>query len=77
MKKQKIVYQLYRYAGKAINAKREVPFEMKLSAQLILDELCFSWNKEKLESAINDAIDTNDKEKFDALSKEYRHYVWE
>ncbi|ALX48725.1 IDEAL domain-containing protein [Lentibacillus amyloliquefaciens] len=77
MKKQKVVYQLYRYAGGAIKAKREVPFEMKLSAQLILDELCFSWNKQKLQAAINHSIDTEDKETFVRLSKEYRHYVWE
>ncbi|HLR62103.1 MAG TPA: IDEAL domain-containing protein [Lentibacillus sp.] len=77
MNQQKMTYQLYRYAGKAMKAKRDVPFELKLSAQLVLDEMCFSWNKQKLESAINHAIDTGDREKFVQLSKEYRHYIWE
>ncbi|QKY68492.1 IDEAL domain-containing protein [Lentibacillus sp. CBA3610] len=77
MKKQKMVYQLYRYAGAVIEAKREVPFELKLSAQLMLDEICFSWNKQQLESAINHAIDTGDKEKFGQLCEEYRNYIWE
>ncbi|SFA81028.1 IDEAL domain-containing protein [Lentibacillus halodurans] len=77
MKKQKVVYQLYRYAGNAIVAKKDVPFELKLSAQLVLDEICFNWNKWKLESGINHAIDTGDKEKFEQLSEEYRRYIWE
>ncbi|WP_010529844.1 IDEAL domain-containing protein [Lentibacillus jeotgali] len=77
MKKQKLIYQLYRYAGKPMKAKRDVPFELKLSAQLVLDEMCFTWNKQTLESAINQAIDTGDRERFAQLSKEYRHYIWE
>ncbi|TFJ93502.1 IDEAL domain-containing protein [Lentibacillus salicampi] len=77
MKKQKTTYQLYCYTGKAMKAKRDAPFELKLSAQLLLDELCFNWNKQKLESAINEAIDAGDRERFIKLSEEYRHYIWE
>lgn len=77
MKKQMMAYQLYRYAGKPMKAKRDVPFELKLTAKMVLDELCFEWNKQKLVSAINDAIDTDDKERFIQLSEEYRHYIWE
>ncbi|HLS10093.1 IDEAL domain-containing protein [Lentibacillus sp.] len=77
MKKQKMAYQLYRYAGQPMKAKRDVPYELKLTAQMMLDELCFKWNKQQLVAAINHAIDTGDQEKFIQLSDEYRHYIWE
>ncbi|MFD1361364.1 IDEAL domain-containing protein [Lentibacillus salinarum] len=77
MKKQKMTYQLYRYTGTAIKATREVPFELKLSAQLLLDEVCFNWNKQRLETAINHAIDTGDREQFKQLCEEYRSFIWE
>lgn len=77
MKKQKLVYRYFRYDGNVLHAKREIPYELKLSSRLLLDELCFSWNKAHLESAINHAIDEGNKEKFMKLSKEYKHFVWE
>ncbi|SDQ85602.1 IDEAL domain-containing protein [Virgibacillus subterraneus] len=77
MKKQKLVYRYVRYDGKALDAKREVSYELKLSSRMLLDELCFNWNKERLETAINSSIDTGNKKKFFQLSKEYRHYIWE
>lgn len=77
MKKEKLVYRFVRYDGQILHAKREIPYELKLTSRLILDELCFKWNKEKLEAAINCSIDTGDKEEFLELSNKYRHFVWE
>ncbi|WP_164669612.1 IDEAL domain-containing protein [Virgibacillus doumboii] len=77
MKKQKMIYRYSRYEGKTLHAKREVSYELKLSSRLLLDELCFNWNKEKLETAINSSIESGNKEKFLQLSEEYRHYIWE
>ncbi|ASN06610.1 IDEAL domain-containing protein [Virgibacillus necropolis] len=77
MKKQKIFYRYYRYDGKPLEAKREISFEFKLASTLLLDELCFVFNKEKLEEAINNSIDRGDKERFLQLSEAYRHFIWE
>lgn len=77
MKKQKMIYRYYRYDGSVLHAKREIPYELKLSSRFILDELCFNWNKEKLEAAINRSIDTGNKQEFIKLSKAYSHYIWE
>lgn len=77
MKKQKTVYRCSRYEGKILYAKKEVSFELKLSSRLFLDELCFNWNKKKLKASINNAIDTGDREAFNKLSKEYKHFIWE
>ncbi|MFD1037637.1 IDEAL domain-containing protein [Virgibacillus byunsanensis] len=77
MKQQKLVYRFYRYDGKTLHAKREIPFELKLSSRLILDEICFNWNKNVLESAINSSIDKGDKEAFIQLSEAYKHFIWE
>lgn len=77
MKKQKTIYRYYRYDGKVLHAKREIPYELKLSSQLVLDELCFRWNKKKLEAALNSSIDAGNKEEFMRLSEAYKHYIWE
>ncbi|MEN1970458.1 IDEAL domain-containing protein [Lentibacillus sp. N15] len=77
MKKQKLVYHYYRYNGKVLQAKREIPYEMKLTSRMLLDELCFTWKKTRLEAAINQAIDNGNKEAFLRLSKEYKHFIWE
>ncbi len=77
MNRQKEGYRFYRYNGKTLYAKREISYELRLNAQLVLDELCFNWNKLKLEEAINHSIDTGNKEQFLRLSKEYRNFVWE
>jgi len=73
MKKEKLVYRFQRYNGQTLHAKREIPYELKLTSRFILDELCFKWNKSKLEAAINRSIDTGDKEEFLKLSEAYRH----
>lgn len=77
MEKQKQIYRYLRYDGKKLLAKREIPFEIKLSSRLVLDELCYNWNKEKAETEINDAIERGDKEKFLQLSHEYKHFTLE
>ena len=77
MEKARTVYQFRRYEGESLQAKRGIPYEIRLQAQLILDELCFKWNKEELERQLNDAIDTNNKEEFMRLSHLYKQYLWE
>jgi len=77
MKKEKITYRYYRYNGKVLRAKREIPYEVKILSRLMLDELCFKWNQEKMKEAINSAIDRGDKETFIKLSKQYKRYMYE
>lgn len=77
MKKQKIQYHFSRYDGKPLAAKPEITFEFKLVSTLLLDELCFQWNKGKLEEALNSAIDKGEKEKFLRLSEVYKQFIWE
>ncbi|GAA0439647.1 hypothetical protein GCM10008983_15660 [Lentibacillus halophilus] len=77
MNQQKMGYRLYRYTGNALYAKREISYEMRLTAQMMLDELCFEWNKKQLKSAIDQSIDANDKQWFLQLSQSYRSYIWE
>ncbi|TFB22111.1 IDEAL domain-containing protein [Filobacillus milosensis] len=78
MKKQVTSYVLIRYQFPkrvAIKAKKEVPYEIKLAARLVLDELVFKWNKDALEEQINQAIDQKDYQAFDTLSKKYTKYL--
>ncbi|SEP79817.1 IDEAL domain-containing protein [Piscibacillus halophilus] len=78
MKKQVTSYVLIRYQFPkrvAIKAKREVPYEIKLAARLVLDELVFMWNKNALEEQINLAIDQEDYDAFNELSKKYAKYL--
>lgn len=74
MKKQLTSYQLVCYVGVPLKAIREIPFEMKLTAQLLLDELCHSWNKSRLESMIDEALINKDREEFMQLSEKYKEY---
>lgn len=77
MKKQKIFYHFSRYHGKPLEAKREISFEFNLVSRLLLDELCFQWNKKKLEEDLNRSLDKGEKEKFIELSEAYKHFIWE
>jgi len=78
MKKQKVIYHLNRQYGKReMKARKEIPFDFKLNARLLLDELCFTWNKNALEAEINRSIDNKQVEAFFNLSYEYRQYIWE
>ncbi|MDV2582498.1 IDEAL domain-containing protein [Alkalibacillus haloalkaliphilus] len=78
MKNQVTSYVLIRYQFPktiAIKARREIPYEFKLASRLLLDEMVFEFNKHRLEEQINDAIDQQDIEQFNALSKQYAKYV--
>ncbi|UOQ46781.1 IDEAL domain-containing protein [Gracilibacillus caseinilyticus] len=80
MKKHKVSYQLKVFSmnqKQVLKAKREIPFEIQLASQLVLDDLCFSWNKARLEEKINQSIDDHNKEAFEELSKTYSSYIWE
>lgn len=77
MKKEKLEYRYHRHKGKPLQAKREIPYGLKLSARLLLDKICFDWNKSQLEAEINRSIDMRDKETFLKLSKAYKHFIWE
>ena len=75
MKKQKVDYHYIKYKGRVLKAKREIAFEIKLSSRLLLDELCFNWNKERFINQINDSIDARDKEEFLRLSNMYNKFL--
>lgn len=77
MKKEKKVYRFNRYIGSVLHAKKVISFEIKISARLLLDELCFKWNKQNLEAAINESLDNNDQENFIRLSALYKQSIWE
>lgn len=77
MKKEKVIYRYMRYEGKQLQAKREISYDLKLISRLLLDEICFNWNKAQLEAAINSAIDDGNKEEFITLSEAYKQFIWE
>ena len=77
MKKEKVVYKFYRYQGEKLQAKREIPYEIRLLARLTLDELCFNWNKKRLEEDINHSIENGNRENFMKLSDEFKQFIWE
>lgn len=77
MEKARTVYQFRRYEGESLKAKREIPYEIRLQAQLMLDELCFKWNKKMLQNKLNESLDTNNKDEFMRLSNVYKQYIWE
>lgn len=77
MKKEKVVYRFFRYEGKPIKAKQEIAYEIKMYSRFLLDELCFNWNKKRLEEEINSSIDKKDKESFMKLSEKFKQFVWE
>ncbi|HAM79934.1 hypothetical protein [Ornithinibacillus bavariensis] len=77
MKKERVVYHFYPYEGNVLNAKREISFEIKLSSRMILDEICFNWNKKMLEEKINSSIQKGNKEDFVKVRERYLQYIWE
>lgn len=77
MKKEKVSYRFYPYEGKVLSAKREISFEIQLTSRLILDELCFNWNKKMLEEKINKSIQKGNKDEFKSVREEYLQYIWE
>ncbi len=77
MKKQKTNYRFFRYDGKVLLARKEIPFEMKLAARLILDELCYSWNKKHIQERLDQALLDGDEKEFANLSKEFQQFIME
>ncbi|SDJ42438.1 IDEAL domain-containing protein [Salimicrobium halophilum] len=80
MRKQKSVYVLRRfpsYRGRTITAKRELSYGIKLASRLFLDQMMYEFNKSRLDAAINEAIDNEDREAFEKLSVHYQPYTWE
>lgn len=77
MEKARTVYQFRRYDGESLKAKREIPYEIRLQAKLILDELCFNWNKKMLEQKLNESLERDNKKEFMRLSNVYKQYIWE
>ena len=75
MKKQKTNYHIYRYKGKMLEAKKEAPFDISITARLLLDQLCYEWNKEHLQKQFDIALDEGDHDKFMQLSEQYRSYL--
>lgn len=77
MTHKQIVFRYYRYYGKLINAKRDLPYEIKMTSRLLLDALCFEWDKKTLMDAIDDALQANNEAAFKQLSEHYRQFIWE
>lgn len=75
MKKQKKIYHYHRYNGKLLKARREISYDIQMTTRLILDELCFNWNKRVLQEAIDRSIDEGNKTEFMTLSKTYKLFV--
>lgn len=75
MKKQKVDYRYIKYDGQVLLAKREIPYEIKLASRLLLDELCFNWNRKRFINDIDHSIDTGDKSRFLELSKMYNTFL--
>ncbi|SDC62700.1 hypothetical protein SAMN05421734_11419 [Pelagirhabdus alkalitolerans] len=80
MRKQKTHYRLRRLSNGFTNymvAKRDLSFEIKLTAQLMLDELVADYNKAQFDQRIDESIAANNREQFEEISKENHHYTWE
>ncbi|WP_067840676.1 hypothetical protein [Amphibacillus sediminis] len=78
MKKQKVNYCLRRnFFSYPLIAKREMPFEVKLIAQLVMDALVSEHNKANFDRKINKAIDSNDPAQFKRICEQNKHYSWE
>lgn len=77
MKKEKLIYKYKRYEGNVSSARKEIPFEFRLTSRMILDEICFQYNKQIIETSINQAIADDNKEKFMKSSEAFKQFIWE
>ncbi|NIK12675.1 IDEAL domain-containing protein [Alkalibacillus almallahensis] len=78
MKKQVTSYVLVKNqfpSETTFKAYRDIPYEVKLASRLFLDEITYTFNKQRLEEQINDALDTGDVQSFNELSQQYGKYV--
>lgn len=66
-------------SGNQRNEKRllnhEIPFEMTLVARLMMDEICYNWNRQHIQKKIDRAIDEGDFKALEKYSDIYRHYI--
>ncbi|WP_440894843.1 hypothetical protein ACS127_09710 [Amphibacillus sp. Q70] len=80
MKKEKVNYLLQRtnrLIPKQLTVKRDLSFEFKLAAQLVLDQSIAGWNKAYFDREIDRAIEANNQARFNELLVYYRYYAWE
>jgi len=70
-KKFKLMKHYNKVASVSYTLTQEQEYMMELYAQLFLDEICYTFNKNRLEILINESIETRDKEKFKQLSSKY------
>lgn len=75
MNKEKVVYHFNRYDGKVLLAKNEIPYHIQLTSRLLLDQLCYDWNKKQLQKQLDKVLIEGNKELFEQLSLEYRQYI--
>lgn len=64
----------YQGFGTSIMAKRDLSFEIKLLAQLIMDELISERNKANFDNQIDRALQSKDIALFKQLSQDNQHY---
>jgi len=77
MKKEKVVFNFNRYDGKMLLAKNEISFDIQLTSRLLLDQLCYEFNKQQLQKRLDEALIKGDEKLFKELSVEYRQYLFE
>ncbi len=75
MKKHVLKYRFFRYRGGVLIAKRDVPFDIKITSRMLLDELCFEWNKQFIVDRINESIDKKDEKAFIKYSELYKNFI--
>ncbi|WP_096155212.1 MULTISPECIES: IDEAL domain-containing protein [Bacillus] len=75
MKNEKSYTELMKL--KKQQAKKSSPenYVMNVYVQMILDESLFLYRKNKLQSKIDSALDSNNRTLFLSLSKEYNHFL--
>ena len=73
MKKRSHNHSLPVDAKKAV-IKQPIPYEVKLTARFVLDEICFEANVAHLKEQIDVALDQGDREAFYTYSSLYKQY---
>ena len=78
MKTHRKRYRLLKSAKKYVatfNLSEDQRYTMQLEAQLFLDAACLRFNRQRLETLVNEALQKGEKEKFQAISSIYSKYV--
>ena len=53
----------------------KLPYQMQLTARLLLDNLCYEWNHNYLVEKINYALDKSDEKMFAEYSLKYKKFI--